>query len=90
MIGVRVLPGVAEAIGIKLDGLNQSERNKLAPALMLPRVDALHSEPSLTLPLGWYEVGRVLEVHAPGVKRIKMNALLEKGSDYERVSFTAV
>lgn len=89
VLGVRVLPGVPVAIGVKPISLNHPEQSKRVPALMLPKMAALQTEPSLILPKGLFQPGKMLEVHPSAVQRLKLQALLEKGSDYERVSFIA-
>ena len=89
VLGVRVLPGVPAAIGIRSIGNNNPGQSKRVPALMLPSVAALQTGPSLILPSGWFQPGKMLEVYNPAVQYLKLQALLEKGVDYERVSFVA-
>ena len=90
VLGVRVLPGAPVAIGVKPAGANQAGQSKLVPALMLPKVAALKTEPSLIIPVGWFQPGKVLEVQVPAAQQVKLQALLDKGSDYDRVSYIPV
>lgn len=89
-IGVRFLPGVAKAISISVTGINATSMDKHAPALLLQAVPALKMPPSLIIPRNWFQRGRVIEVTLPGSgpQHAKMGLSVERGIDFERVSFT--
>lgn len=88
MIGVRLLPGIPQPVSIRSTGLSPTGTNKYIPALLLPAVAAVKSPPTLVLPPGWYRPTRVLEIYAePMPKRIRVGELIERGPDYERITF---
>ncbi|TCV88097.1 hypothetical protein [Sulfurirhabdus autotrophica] len=89
-LGIRTLPGVPVAIGVKPVVLNQSAQNEFVPVLRLPEVPALQSKESLIIPLGWFQPGKLLEVLSQPKQTYKLQSLLEKGCDFERVSFIIV
>ncbi len=89
-LGIRTLPGVPLPIGVKPVGLNQSAQNEFVPVLLLPEVPALQSKESLILPLGWFQPGKLLEVLSQPKQTYKLQNLIEKGCDFECVSFIVV
>jgi len=91
-IGVRYLPGLPHAIAMKATGVNLTVSNKYVAALLLPAVPALHTPPSLIAPRDWFKPGRVVEIVQVDKKKLqlKMELCIEKGSDYERISFSEI
>jgi hypothetical protein len=91
-IGVRYLPGTAEAVSIRATGVNLTVSDKYVPAFLLGAVPALEAPASLVIPRDWFKPGRVVEVlHQDREKQnAKMGLSVERGIDYERVSFTLV
>ncbi len=91
-IGVRYQPGMPEPISIKKTGVNVADGQKYIPAFLLPAVAAIKTPASLIIPRDWFEVGRIIEIVAPGKDQqiVKMELSIERGLDYERVSFTPV
>ena len=89
-IGVRYLPGNAEAVSIRATGINMTVSDTYVPAFLLPAVAALKIPASLIIPRGWFQPGRVVEVLRQNAEQqdAKMNLSIERGLDYERVSFT--
>lgn len=90
--GVRYLPGLPQAIAMKATGINLTVSDKSVAALLLPAVPALKIPASLIAPRDWFKPGRVVEiVQADKIKlNVKMKFSVEKGSDYERISFSQV
>ncbi|MBI5658637.1 MAG: hypothetical protein HZC43_03600 [Nitrosomonadales bacterium] len=91
-VGVRYLPGVPQAAAMKATGVNLSVSDKYVAALLLPAMDALKIPASLIAPRDWFKPGRVVEI-IPADKQklnIRMEFSVEKGLDYERISFTPV
>ncbi len=84
--GIRTLPGMPQAVSVRATGLNATTE-KYVPALLLPAVPGLQSPESLVLPTGWYRPKRVVELSREGSANVLLLALLERGSDFERVSF---
>jgi hypothetical protein len=91
-IGVRYLPGIAEAVSIRATGVNKTISDKHAPAFLLPAIAALKIPASLVIPRGWFQQGRVVEVMRLNAEKqnAKMSFSVEHGFDYERVGFTLV
>ena len=91
-VGVRYLPGVPQAIAMKAVGINLTASEKYVAALLLPAIAALKTPASLIIPCNWFKPGRVVEVVQLDEQRlrIKMGFSVEKGLDYERVSFSPV
>ncbi|MDO8412611.1 MAG: hypothetical protein Q7S51_02355 [Gallionellaceae bacterium] len=89
-VGVRYLPGMVQTIVINGTGINTGASNKSVAALLLPAVPTLKIPTSLVLPRGWFEPGRIIEmVRADHTKaNVKLELSVDKGADYERVSYT--
>ncbi len=86
-MGVRILHGIPKAIGVRATGLNTFS-NKFAQALLLPAMAALQAQAVLILPSTWYKPGRIIEVYLDGqIRKVKLDQLVERGQDFERVSF---
>lgn len=86
--GIQVLPGVPQPIAIRATGLNAVSQSYVQ-ALMLPAVAVLQSPITLVLPAGWYRPKRVIEVYSDKLEQILLTGLIERGTDFERVSFGA-
>ncbi|MGH8750125.1 MAG: hypothetical protein ACREUV_00295 [Burkholderiales bacterium] len=86
-IGVRVLPGIPEPVAVRPSGSGTGA--SYVQAFLLPDVAALNIEPSLILPNGWFQTGRIIDVYTSESQRIKLIKLIEKGADYDRVDFGA-
>ena len=88
--GVRYLPGVPQALSMKATGINISTSNLYVAALLLPPVLALKSPSSLLVPRDWFKPGRVVELILANKTKIyaQMEFSVEKGMDYERISFS--
>lgn len=91
-IGVRYLPGSAEAVSIRATGVNLSASDKYVPAFLLQAVPALKTPTSLIIPRDWFKPGRVVEVlhQNEETESAKIGFSVERGIDYERVSFMLV
>ncbi len=84
--GLRMLPGLPATIAVRNYGLNAANE-KYVPALSLTEVAALKSPPTLILPAGWYKPKRVIEVFVQQPLRVKLADLIERGPDFERMSY---
>jgi len=91
-IGVRFLPGTTEAVSIRATGVNLTVSEKYAPAFLLPEVPGLKAPMSLIIPRDWFQPNRVIEVlHQNKEKQnVKMGFSVQRGIDFERISFTPV
>lgn len=88
-IGMRALPGIPQGIAIRATGLN-AMADKYVPALIVSAVPALRSPESLVLPVGWFRPKRVIEVYTDKPRQMQLNAVLERGADFERVAYEVV
>lgn len=89
-VGVRYLPGVPQAIALKATGVNLAASDKYIAALLLPAIPALKTPASLIVPRDWFQPDRIVEIVQLDEQRlrVKMGFGVEKGLDYERVSFS--
>jgi len=88
-VGMRALPGIPQGIAIRATGLN-AMADKYVPALMVSAVPALRTPESLVLPVGWFRPKRVIEVYTDKSRQMQLNAVLERGADFERVAYEVV
>jgi hypothetical protein len=90
--GVRTLPGDPVPAAVRPTGIHVSPSEKYAPAMLLPAIPAVQIPASLILPNGWFTAKRVLELHTEvsGFENVMLEYLIERGLDYERVSFQKV
>ena len=84
-LGVRIIPGVPRTVAVRPTGIN-AQSEKFVPALYCPALAALASPASLILPPGWYRPKRVLEVYSDVSEQLLLSGVIERGSDFERVS----
>jgi hypothetical protein len=89
-IGVRYLPGAAEAVSIAVR--DSADTDQYLPALLLQEVPALKTPPSLILERGCFQPDRLAKIeHTNGeIQQVKLGFCVERGFDFERVSFTLV
>ena len=89
-IGVRYLPGRPEPVRIRAHDINLASLE--APAFLLPAIPSLKTPSSLVIPRDWFQTKRLIEVsHADGKIFIaQLGFSVERGLDYERVSFTTM
>ncbi len=85
-IGVRTLPGMPIGVTIRAGGVN-APAEAIVPALMLPAVEALQAPDTLVLPAGWFRPKRVIEVWTDKAHQMVLSAVIERGADFERVTF---
>ena len=88
-IGVRYLPGNPQALIVRGSASGNLLSGATA-ALLLPEMANLRIPASLIVPRDWFQAGRVLELALPENPKqsVTLGISVEKGNDYERVSFT--
>jgi len=86
--GLRLLPGVPAAVAVRGTGLN-AEREEYVQGLFLSAVQALSAPPSLVLPSGWFKPKRVIEIAGETSTKVQLNEVIERGTDFERVTYEA-
>lgn len=85
--GVGVLPGSPVAIAARATGVNVSTSEPYSRAFRLPELTAMHTQATLVLPTGWFQIGRVIEVYEGAAWRARLTGIIDKGADFEHVSF---
>jgi len=81
-IGLRIILGTPQAVAVR-DGAGKYER-----ALLMPEDAARKIPASIMLLPGWYQSNRVLHLRGEKEAKIKLHALLDSGSNFERATFT--
>jgi len=83
------MSGLPAAIAVRPAGVNAANE-KYVPGLLLTGVAELNAPPSLILPAGWYKPKRVIDVYVESAQRVRLDEVLERGSDFERVAYAAL
>jgi hypothetical protein len=91
-MGIKYLPGRPEPVSVRTSDLSPKAAELHAPAFLLPELPTLKIRTSLIIPRDWFHVDRLLELfYMNGYKcYIRLDFSIERGPDYERVSFTPV
>jgi cyclic-di-GMP-binding protein len=84
--GLSLLPGLPAGLAVRSTGLN-AQNERYVPAFTLGAVPALGEPQTLVLPAGWYKPKRVVELFAEAPLRARLTEVLERGIDFERVSY---
>lgn len=89
LAGVATLPGVPQGIGIRIATRSAGNIERYVRAFMLPAVPAIREDGSLVLPPGMYHAGRILELFIDDdtICRVCINHMIQRGADFERVSY---
>jgi hypothetical protein len=85
-IGVKLWPGEAGALILRASiGVTRDEPT--VPAIALPGIGREPS--SMLLPPRFFQAGRRVETSGPGKRSFRLVKSLERGADFERVSYSA-
>lgn len=85
LAGFAVLPGIPKATAILADEQLKGQITRTVRAFLLPAVPAMQCEASIVLPLGFHQRGKLVEA---GEHKLSLGELLQRGTDFERVSYT--
>ncbi len=90
--GIHFFPGIPQAVSMKATGINIGASDKSVAALLLPALESLSIPASLIAPRDWFKPQRVVELTFIDDQKMKvqMEFSVEKGLDFERISFTKV
>lgn len=88
-IGTRALPGVPTALAARPITLNQLNAGPFVPAFQLSAVPEQKEPASLVLPIGWFQPGKRIQIYSGQMEEAKLLTLLEKGANFERVTFVS-
>ena len=84
--GVRLLPGAPIAAAVRAIGVNVAGE-RYVQAFALAAVPALNAPPTLVTAAGWFRPKRVIEAAIHRTLRVRLLALVERGTDFERLSY---
>lgn len=88
--GLATLPGMPQAIGVRHLASN-GVHERYVRAFMLPAVPVFGEDASLVLPPGMYQASRTLQVICGDESwQARMMHVLQRGTDFERVSYLAL
>jgi cyclic-di-GMP-binding protein len=90
LCGVRLFPGGPQPVRVRPANFNlpQGKGQAYELAFLTPAVTMPASPISMLLPAGWFQSGRLLELHG-AVKRVaKLLTLIERGADYDRCAIS--
>ncbi len=87
-MGIRYLPGTVQAVSIRAKDASE----KYEPAFLLGTTANLKVPSSLIIPRNWFQPNRVIDIVMQNgeQRKIKLGFSVERGVDYERVSFSFV
>lgn len=88
--GLRTLPGAPQPVAVRPAGPGAASSGEpFLEALLLPEIPSLNLRGSLIVPKGIYQPQRLLELAREAeTRKIKLELLVERGADYERVGFS--
>jgi hypothetical protein len=88
--GLRTLPGAPQPVAVRPAGPGAASSDPYLEALLLPEIPSLNLRGSLIVPKGVYQPQRLLELARDDeTRKIKLELLVERGADYERVGFSS-
>jgi hypothetical protein len=89
-VTVHYLPGQPQAVIANAAESSQAMlKSGSAPCLMLPAIEKLRIPASLVMPRDWFQTGREIDLTLVdrSKQKIRLGISVERGVDYERVSF---
>lgn len=87
-LGVHTLPGAAIPVAARLVKLQAGEAD-FEPAFALPAIPALRLPATLVVPRGWFKPRIGVEIQDEALRTVTLVDILERGSDFERVTYSA-
>jgi len=88
-IGTRSLPGLPTPLAARQITLNPMDAGPFVPAFQLSAVPEQKEPASLVLPIGWFQPGKFVQIYGSQMEEAKLIGLLEKGANFERVTFSS-
>ncbi|HEX6735700.1 MAG TPA: hypothetical protein VF096_12885 [Azonexus sp.] len=90
LAGLSTLPGKPLAVGIRHPG-HSGTQERYVRGFLLPALSAISEEASLVVPAGMYQASRALEVCCGEESwPVRMLHIVQRGTDFERVSYQAL
>ena len=90
MIGVAILPGMPTAVGVRHSVIARGSSDRFVRGFMISAVPAIGEQASLVLPIGLYQASQLLDVASDTIWQVRMKSILQRGVDFERISFERV
>ena len=89
-MGIKYLPGKPIPVRISAAGINLARAE--AQAFLMPVLPSVKTPASLIIPRGWFQPGLAIELRQPdgNFMVLQLGFSVERGFDFERVSFTPV
>ncbi|MGA9394516.1 MAG: hypothetical protein WBV56_04160 [Azonexus sp.] len=88
VVGIAVLPGMPEAVGVRHAPAEPGYENRYVRAFLLPPIPGIGQEGSIVIPVGMYKPSSLMEVAADGQTwQLRMRHVRQRGVDFERVSY---
>ena len=84
--GVKLLAGVPSAVSVRPTGVNV-QTEKFVQAMALGAVAAINQPTTLVIPSGWFKPKRVIELFTDTEHNVRLLEVVERGSDFERVTY---
>lgn len=87
--GVATLPGVPMGIGARLAISGPGSNERFVRAFLLPAVTAIKEDASIVLPPGMYQASRILDIFVDDgpVWQLRLNHVIQRGTDFDRISY---
>jgi hypothetical protein len=90
-VGLRLLPGTPQPAAARAVA-TASEKpadTRIERALLLPADTTLKSPATIVLPRAWYRANRVIELQGDKAQSIRLLALADRGTNFERATYMA-
>ena len=89
IVGVATLPGMPTGVAVRIAASKVGNNERYVRAFLLPAVPAIKEEGSIVLPPGMYQASRIVEVSTGDdtVGQLRLIHILQRGTDYDRVSY---
>jgi len=91
-VGLRLLPGTPQPAAARIVAATSEKPAdpRIERALMLPADNTLKSPATIVLPPAWYRANRVIELHGDRAQSIRLLALADRGTNFERATYMAL
>lgn len=86
LASVHILPGTPVAVALRNSAANQAS-TQYSQGFCLPAIEGLGEVASVFTPKGWFSPGKTIGAHTDCARNIRLDRLIERGTDFERVAF---
>lgn len=85
--GLALFPGKPQGVAVRSLAPGSTRFDRFSRAFLLPALPALDEESTLVVPTGTYLASQTLEVAGDELFQVRMRGLLQRGGDFEHISF---